>query len=120
MVEAAHTAQIREHGGLHGLRDDGLLESALARPRQRWNYQPGTELVVLAASYGFGLTKNHPFLDGNKRISLVAMNMFLLLNGHEINAQEPEAVSAILGLAEGTLDEAELVDWLRRLVVALP
>jgi len=117
MVEAAHSDQVREHGGLLGVRDDGLLESALARPRHRWSFEPQADLASLAASYGFGLTKNHPFMDGNKRIGFVAMNMFLLVNGYEIEAPEPEIIAVMLQLANGALNESGLVDWLRSVVI---
>ena len=117
MVEAAHHDQVREHGGLFGLRDDGLLESALARPRHRWSFEPETDLPSLAAGYGFGLIKNHPFLDGNKRIGFVAMNMFLLVNGFEIEAPEPEVIAIMLRIASGSLDESGLVEWLRSVIV---
>ena len=117
MVEAAHYDQVREHGGLLGLRDDGLLESALARPRHRWSLEPETDLPSLAASYGFGLIKNHPFLDGNKRIGFVAMNMFLLVNGFEVEATEPEVIAVMLQVASGTLEESGIGEWLRSVVV---
>jgi death-on-curing protein len=117
MVEAAHYDQVREHGGLFGVGDDGLLESALARPRHRWSFEPETDLPSLAASYGFGLIKNHPFLDGNKRIGFVAMNMFLLVNGFEVEAPEPEVIAVMLKVASGTLNEPGLGEWLRSVVV---
>ena len=117
MVEAAHYDQVREHGGLLGVRDDGLLESALARPRHRWSFEPEADLPSLAASYGFGLIKNHPFLDGNKRIGFVAMNMFLLVNGFEVEAPEPEVIAVTLQVASGTLNESGLGEWLRSVVV---
>lgn len=117
IVEASHAKQVREHGGQLGLRDEGLLESALARPRQRWAYEPEADLASLAACYGFGLTKNHAFLDGNKRVGLVAMNVFLILNGHEIETGEPEAVATMVRVADGSFGEAELADWLRGVMV---
>lgn len=117
IVEAIHTAQLREHGGQLGLRDEGLLESALARPRHRWSYEPESDLASLAAAYGFGLTKNHPFIDGNKRVGFVAMNVFLILNGYEIEAPEPEVVATMLRVADGSLDESSLADWLRGVTV---
>jgi death-on-curing protein len=86
IVEVLHEEQIREHGGQHGLRDEGLLESALTRPRHRWSYEPETDLAALAAEYGVGLAKNYAFLDGNKRTAFVAANVFLILNGFEIEA----------------------------------
>jgi death-on-curing protein len=94
-----------------------LLESALDRSKNRWSYDPNTTPLELAASYGFGLAKNHAFLDGNKRIALVATNMFLILNGREIEAPEPEVVATILGVAGGDLGEAELTRWLERVTV---
>jgi len=117
ILEAAHHDQVQEHGGLLGVRDGGLLQSALARPRHRWSFEPLSDLGSLAASYGFGLVKNHPFLDGNKRIGFVAMNMFLLLNGFEIEAPEPEVIAVMLQVADGTLDEPGLAEWLRSVVV---
>ena len=113
MVDAAHADQVREHGGSLGLRDVGLLESALARARQRWSFDPTSDLAALAAGYGFGLTKNHAFVDGNKRIGFVATNMFLILNGFEIEATEPEVVAVMLRLAEGKMDEVGFADWVR-------
>src|SRR5688500_4952411 len=113
VVEALHTNQVREHGGQRGLRDAGLVESARARPRHVWEYERGAGLQALAAAYGFGLAKNHAFLDGNKRIAFVAMNVFLILNGLEIEAPEPEVVATMLALAEGTLDRDGLAGWLR-------
>ena len=113
-IEAAQADQIRTHGGQLGLRDEGLLESALARAKQRWTYAPNSDLADLAAAYGYGLVRNHPFLDGNKRIGLVAMNMFLILNGQEIEAPEPEVVEKVLAIAKGELDE-ETLESLRAL-----
>jgi death on curing protein len=116
-VEALHAAQIREHGGQPGIRDQGLLESALARPVNVWGYDAGVDLASLAAEYGYGLAKNHAFLDGNKRIAFVAANVFLLLNGFEIDAEEPETVHIMLGVADGSLARDEFAVWiLSRLV----
>ena len=95
-----------------GLRDEGLLESALARPRHAWAYRE-EEVDLPAAEYAFGLIKNHAFLDGNKRIGFVAANVFLLLNGFEIEAGEPEAVDAVLRVADGRLDKDGLAAWIR-------
>jgi len=114
---AAHADQVRTHGGQLGLRDEGLLDSALSRPRQRWFYANGSDLADLAASYMFGLAKNHPFLDGNKRIGLVAANMFLIVNGTEIEAPEPEVVSITLRMADGSLGEQELAEWIRSVLI---
>jgi death on curing protein len=117
IVEALHAAQIREHGGQPGLRDEGLLESALARPVNLWSYDEGVDLAALAAEYGFGLARNHAFIDGNKRIAFVVANVFLLLNGCEIEAAEPEAVNIMLGVAEGSLTREELAAWVRSRLV---
>lgn len=119
-VEAAHASQVREHGGQLGIRDEELLDSALARPRHCRSFEPDADLARLAASYGFGLIKNHPFLDGDKRIGLVAMNVFLILNGHEIDAPEPQAVDVILAVGEGALDESALTEWVRSAMVSYP
>jgi len=113
MVLAFHTNQIREHGGSAGLRDRGLLESALDRPRNKHHYAPATPLEELAAACGFGIARNHPFIDGNKRIAFQAMYAFLRLNGLRIEAAEADVVSTILALATGGLDEPALADWLR-------
>lgn len=117
MMEAAHRSQVQEHGGFLGVQDDALLESALARPWHRWSLEQGADLPLLAATYGFGLTKNHPFLDGSKWIGFVAINMFLLINPLEIEAPEPEVVAMMLQVADGTLDESGLFEWLRAVVV---
>ena len=114
MIRAIHTSQIREHGGSIGLRDKDLLESALARPRHRFQYQPDADLSDLAASLGFGLARNHPFVDGNKRVAFQSMYVFLSLNGLRIDADEPDVVHTVLSLAAGDLREPELAEWLRR------
>jgi death on curing protein len=114
MIRAIHTSQVQEHGGSLGLRDKGLLDSALDRPRNRFHYEPEADLIDLAASYGFGLARNHPFVDGNKRVAFQAMYVFLGLNGLRIDAEEPEVVRIILALAAGELQERDLVEWLRQ------
>lgn len=114
MLDFIHPDQIRAHGGQHGLRDPGLLESALARPRNAWAYRNhDLDLSALAAEYAFGLIKNHPFLDGNKRIGFVVANVFLLLNGLEIEVDEPETIATILAVADGRLDREGLSEWIR-------
>lgn len=113
-VLAIHSDQIQSHGGSLGLRDRGLLESALQRPRHRLHYDEGADLPALAAAYGFGLAKNHPFVDGNKRVAFQAMYLFLGLNGLRIEAPEEEVVALVLSLASGQLEEPELADWLRQ------
>ena len=112
-ILAVHSDQIQAHGGSLGLRDRGLLESALERPRNRFHYEPTSDLPSLAASYGFGIAKNHPFVDGNKRVAFQAMYLFLGLNGLRIDASEEEVVATILSLASGDLDEPGLAAWLR-------
>jgi death on curing protein len=114
MIRAIHTSQVQEHGGSLGLRDPGLLESALDRPRNRFYYESESDLASLAASYGFGLARNHPFVDGNKRVAFQAMYVFLGLNGFRIEAEEAEVVRLILALASDDLPESELAVWLRQ------
>ncbi len=108
-----HADQIRQHGGNPGLRDQGLLESALARAVHRWRYDPDVDIQNLAAAYGFGLTNNRPFIDGNKRVAFMAMYIFLGLNGYQLVATEPEVVTLMLGVADGAVDEAGLEAWVR-------
>jgi death on curing protein len=119
-VDEAHFRQIREHGGNHGLRDDGALESALARPRHRWLYEADATLPDLAAAYAFALSRNHPYVDGNKRLALVVMVAFLERNGFELTATNAEAVSMMLALAAGDVTEADLVTWIARHSRPLP
>jgi death on curing protein len=114
MIRAIHTSQVQEHGGSLGLRDQGLLDSALDRPRNRFRYESEADLFDLAAAYGFGLARNHPSVDGNKRVAFQAMYVFLGLNGLRVEAEEPEVVRLILALAAGDLPEPELADWLRQ------
>ncbi len=113
VVEAAHTDQIREHGGLIGLRDENALETALARPRQRWHYEPGTDIADLAAAYMFGLSSSHPFRDGNKRISFLVAAIFLELNGRRFEATDDEVVETAIRLPSGALKESDWADWIR-------
>ena len=108
---AIHDEQLAEHGGGEGLRDQGLLESALARPRNLHAYGE-TSLTVLAASLGFGLARNHPFVDGNKRTAYVAVETFLALNGIALLASDAECVVAMLDIAAGALPEAGFAAWL--------
>jgi death-on-curing protein len=114
VLDAVHLDLVRTHGGLLGIRDESALESALARPRQRWTYAGEAELADLAAAYGYGLARNHPYQDGNKRTAFLAMVVFLGLNGRDLHAPEAEVVTTMLNLAAGTLSEAALADWLRR------
>ncbi|HYW11798.1 MAG TPA: type II toxin-antitoxin system death-on-curing family toxin [Longimicrobium sp.] len=118
-IDAMHRELIAEHGGLFGVRDEGLIESALSRPQNRWGYESAqVDLADLAAAYGYGLARNHGYLDGNKRIALAAIHMFAWINGHEVVVEEPDEVATILELASGTLEEAELAGWIRRHLVA--
>ena len=113
VVDAMHLDQLREHGGLPGVRDENALESALARPQQRRHYEPDVDLAALAAAYGYGLAMNHPYRDGNKRIAFMALSTFLLANGRPLDAAEASVVTTMLALASGALTEAQLADWIR-------
>jgi death-on-curing protein len=114
VVDAIHNDQLREHGGLPGVRDENVLESALARPKQKWNYAERLDLPRLAAAYAFGLVTNHPYRDGNKRIGFLAMVTFLGVNGHDFGATEPDVVAQFLALADGRVSEEALADWIRQ------
>ena len=107
-----HGEAINLFGGAHGIRDQNLLESALGRPRNMWAYQDSVSVHELAASYGFGIAKNHAFVDGNKRTSLLSIRAFLFRNGVRFEPVEVEAVSVIEGLAAGTVTEQALADWI--------
>ena len=114
-VKAIHQRQISEHGGSEGLRDEGLLASALARPQNVLAYaQPPPDLAALAAAYAYGIARNHPLVDGNKRTALVAARTFLLLNGVNLEANQDEKYLTFLELAQGTLTEEQLADWIRK------
>lgn len=118
---ALHDRQLSEHGGGEGVRDEGLLESALARPQQLFAYgNPPPDLAALAASLTYGLARNHPFVDGNKRTAAVACELFLALNGATLQAGNAELYPVYLSLAEGSLAENELADWLRPRVLIQP
>lgn len=112
-VLAIHARQIAEHGGADGVRDLGLLESALARLQNLHAYEPDSDTPALAAAYAFGIAKNHPFLDGNKRTAYVAMRTFLVLNGIEFTASAEDKYLTFISLAAGELSESELAEWLR-------
>ncbi len=107
-----HDESLAEHGGAAGLRDEGLLESALARPQHRATYG-NPDLAELAAAYGVGLAKNHPFVDGNKRAAFLAVGVFLALNGQRLVATQAEATLTMLGVASGELEEAVFAAWIR-------
>ena len=108
-----HDRLLADHGGAAGLRDEGLLQSALARPRQHHAYTDSTGMVEMAALYTTGIVRNHPFVDGNKRTGLVVGVLFLELNGFRFMASEEDATQAVMSLAAGTLDEAAYTAWLR-------
>lgn len=110
---AVHDAQLAEHGGLEGVRDEGLFDSALARAQNLAAYgQP--DVATLAAAYGWGIARNHPFIDGNKRTAFVATELFLHLNGLELTADDADCVLTMLALAAGDLTEDAYADWLRQ------
>ena len=111
---AIHDRQLAEHGGNPGLRDEALLESALSRPQQRYSYgEPPPDLAELAASLAYGLARNHPFVDGNKRTAAVACETFIMLNAATLVATSADLYPQYLGLADGTITEAEFASWLR-------
>ncbi len=112
LVIGIHERQLRRFGGPSGIRDPGALESALGRPRNRWAYEDG-DLAQLAAAYAYGIARNHPFVDGNKRAALLSLVTFLGLNGIDFVANEAEAVVMIRDLAAGTVSEDGLARWIR-------
>jgi death on curing protein len=118
LVLAIHGEQLAIFGGGSGVRDLGLLQSALDRPRNKWGYGEA-DLAVLAAAYGYGLAKNHPFVDGNKRVAFLSMFTFLGLNGFELTANEPDATVIMQALASGQLTEPEFAIWVRQHTVAI-
>ncbi len=116
-VLAIHRLQIAEHGGEDGLRDIGLLKSALAKAQNQAAYSDKADIATLAAAYTFGIVKNHPFLDGNKRTGLVAMRTFLILNGRDITAEPEEKYFTIMDLAAGKMTENALAAWIRSCLI---
>ena len=112
VATASHAEQLAEHGGGEGIRDRGLLESAMARPRNLAAHgEP--DAADLAAAYAYGIARNHPFVDGNKRTAAVISETFLMLNGHRLGASDADLVVAFLALAAGELSEQEMADWFR-------
>jgi death on curing protein len=111
-ANAVHDRQLAEHGGGMGLRDAGLLESALARPVNRWNYGED-DPAALAAAYAFGIARNHPFIDGNKRTAWVLTRLFLVVNSHKLAFTAEDAIRMMLALAAGELEEEAVTDWFR-------
>jgi len=104
---------LAQHGGSSGIRDAGLLDSALTRPINKWNYNSEADLATLAAAYGFGLARNHPFVDGNKRIAFIATALFLRLNGYRLSSTALDEIQTMLQLAAGELSEEEFAVWIR-------
>ena len=118
VVLAIHRRQLAEHGGIEGVADRGLLESALARPRNLFVHgKPKPDIAALAGAYAFGICKNHAFNDGNKRTALVVCRTFLLLNGVDIRAAKEERYKTFIALADGSIDEEKLVAWIREHLV---
>ncbi len=113
MAVAIQADQVRQHGGGSGIRDVGLLDSALDRPRNRWSYDSESDLPALAAAYCVGVARNHPFVDGNKRVAFLVAYVFLGLNGLRVETDEPDVVDTVLRVATGDLSEEALADWFR-------
>lgn len=117
VIDAIHQDMISTHGGLPGVRDENILESALARPRQAFSYGARIDVAALAAAYAFAIAHDHPYHDGNKRIAFMAMAVFAELNGFELDAEEADVVDAMLRLASGGLEEEALAEWLRQRLI---
>lgn len=109
-----HAENLAEHGGLAGMRDSNAFEASLARAQHLHAYEPGSDFARLAAAYGFGLVRNHPLNDGNKRAGFLAIGLFLSINNKELVADPVEAIAVIMRLAEGKMTELELAEWIRR------
>lgn len=114
VLEMLHGESVAEHGGADGSRDEGLFESALARPQNLFTYEGVTDIARLAACYGFGLAKNHAFVDGNKRIAFIATGLFLRLNGCRLVADQVQATLTVLSVASGASSESEFAEWIRQ------
>ncbi|MGL5137369.1 MAG: type II toxin-antitoxin system death-on-curing family toxin [Beijerinckiaceae bacterium] len=119
IILAIHEEQLAQHGGGIGIRDEGLIDSALARPRNLAAYESDADIALLAASIAFGIAKNHPLIDGNKRTASVAMELFLIDHGVLLTAEDGDAVLTFLALASGEIGEAELARWIRPNCVVL-
>jgi len=107
-----HAESLRMFGGAEGLRDEGLFDSALARPLNAWSYRGEERITHLAAAYAFGLSRNHPFIDGNKRAAFIAYVGFLKLNGYDLTASQPEAYKSMIALAAAIMSEDEFAVWI--------
>lgn len=119
VLDAVHLDQLREHGGLPGVREETTLEAVLTHPQQRHHYEPQSDLATLAAAYGWGLVTSHPYRDGNKRTAFLAMAIFLGLNGYELEATQADVVTTMVAAAAGQLTERRLADWVRDHLVKL-
>ena len=120
LVIAVHARQITEHGGSAGIRDKSLLKSALARPQQLYAYgDPSPDIAALAASLAYGIARDHPFVDGNKRTAAVLCELFITVNGMSLEASDQEMLSVFLALAEGSLNENQLANWIRPRLIQL-
>ncbi len=113
VVDVVHLDQLRAHGGMPGVRDRGALSAALARPQHAWTDRAGADLADLAAAYGFGLCRAHPFNDGNKRVAFVILEVFIELNGGLLEVTDEQVVQQMLGLVAGTVTEDALAAWIR-------
>lgn len=114
LAHAIHARQLSEHGGTPGVRDEGMLESALSRPRQLLAYGgESVDMLALAAAYAFGIARNHPFVDGNKRTAYVVCRTFLVLNGWDIAGSLADRYRVVMDMAAGEIDEADFAEWLR-------
>jgi death on curing protein len=114
VIDAVHDIQLAVHGGAIGIRDAGLLESALIRPVNLFAYtEPKPDLADCAAAYGYGIARNHPFIDGNKRTAYVALELFLDQNGYELNSSDEQSIMIMLSVAASDMSEAALADWIR-------
>lgn len=112
-VDGLHFQQLQFFGGLYGTRDEGAVESALARPRHKWEHDEERDISILAAAYGYGLARNHGYVDGNKRVGFVAMAAFLDLNGYALEADEADVVRVMNAVAAGEMGEAAFAEWVR-------
>ncbi len=117
-MDAIHFQQLQRFGGLYSVRDEGTIESALARPRNLSAYDGVTDIAAPAAADGYGLTRGHGYVDGNKRVGFVAMTVVLDLNGQSLEAPEPEVVQVMLAVASGDLSETDFIRWVRRHIQA--
>lgn len=113
-LDAIHFQQLQRFGGLYGVRDEGIVDSALARARNQWAYQDQADLATLAAAYGYGLARGQGYLDGNKRVAFVSMAVFLEVNGWTLEAPEPDVVRVMVAAAAGELSEVDLAVWVRK------